>query len=231
MSTQNTDTLTTSEEAFVSDYPGNIDYVYHRVDKLDERDRDFARSLIKYYGTKGSLSPRQLPYMVRFWVQLKNQEAVNPTTQAVITDISWDASQLIALFAKAKEHLKFPKIRCVIEGTKYCCYLGVHTDVGRIKIKDDNTNTLCVTINPVDQSFRWKLSITNREKLALKHFFDSEDLVRKLAVQGQEYNHCCFCGLELTNTSSVYHGYGPICAGHYGLPWGDKEETKLSVSL
>jgi hypothetical protein len=38
-------------------------------------------------------------------------------------------------------------------------------------------------------------------------------------INGQKYNHCCFCKQELTNAISVYNGYGPICADNYGLPW------------
>lgn len=50
------------------------------------------------------------------------------------------------------------------------------------------------------------------------------------AVSGKKYNCCCFCGSELTNASSVYHGYGPICASNWGLPWGDvPEKTEEEV--
>lgn len=38
---------------------------------------------------------------------------------------------------------------------------------------------------------------------------------------GQKYEICCFCSLTLTNASSRHYGYGPICAGNWGLPWGD----------
>jgi hypothetical protein len=31
---------------------------------------------------------------------------------------------------------------------------------------------------------------------------------------------CCFCRLPLTDARSVAVGYGPICAGNFGLPWG-----------
>ncbi len=29
------------------------------------------------------------------------------------------------------------------------------------------------------------------------------------------------CGLDLTDERSTSAGYGPICAGKYGLPWGE----------
>lgn len=45
---------------------------------------------------------------------------------------------------------------------------------------------------------------------------------------GLRFGWCCFCGRELTTAESTSVGYGPICAGHYGLPWGpDVQETKI----
>ena len=40
------------------------------------------------------------------------------------------------------------------------------------------------------------------------------------AENGKESGQCCFCSLPLTDERSVKVGYGKICAGHYGLPWG-----------
>lgn len=40
------------------------------------------------------------------------------------------------------------------------------------------------------------------------------------AEHGRKTGCCCFCGLPLTDERSTQAGYGPICAGHYNLPWG-----------
>lgn len=45
-------------------------------------------------------------------------------------------------------------------------------------------------------------------------------------VKGRKYGACCFCGRTLDNASSVYHGYGPICADNFGLPWGDLPQAE-----
>jgi DNA-binding IclR family transcriptional regulator len=39
---------------------------------------------------------------------------------------------------------------------------------------------------------------------------------------------CCFCGTGLTDERSVRHGYGPICADRYNLPW-DAPRTGSTV--
>lgn len=36
---------------------------------------------------------------------------------------------------------------------------------------------------------------------------------------------CSFCGTRLSDDESKARGYGPICADHWHLPWGDKGEA------
>ena len=40
------------------------------------------------------------------------------------------------------------------------------------------------------------------------------------ARHGQITKSCCFCNRNLTDPRSRAVGYGPDCAGHFGLPWG-----------
>lgn len=41
-----------------------------------------------------------------------------------------------------------------------------------------------------------------------------------VAEHGLKTGNCSFCSKELTTNESLAVGYGPVCAGHYGLPWG-----------
>jgi hypothetical protein len=43
-----------------------------------------------------------------------------------------------------------------------------------------------------------------------------------LAEASRGMCRCCYCGLPLEDARSKKVGYGPICAAHWGLPWGDK---------
>ena len=49
-------------------------------------------------------------------------------------------------------------------------------------------------------------------------------MATKPAETAAEYGHltgrCCFCRKALNDERSTEVGYGPICAKHYGLPWG-----------
>jgi hypothetical protein len=40
------------------------------------------------------------------------------------------------------------------------------------------------------------------------------------SMYGKRTGNCCFCGKDLTDQRSVSVGYGPVCAGKWGLPWG-----------
>jgi hypothetical protein len=67
-------------------------------------------------------------------------------------------------------------------------------------------------------------------KTYLKNF--AENPTNFARAYGQRTGNCCFCSIRLTDGRSVAVGYGPICAGHYGLPWGDvKVDTKEEISL
>lgn len=49
-----------------------------------------------------------------------------------------------------------------------------------------------------------------------------EDPVKFLAECGRDMDRCCYCGLPLEDQRSKEAGYGPVCAGRWGLPWGGK---------
>lgn len=40
---------------------------------------------------------------------------------------------------------------------------------------------------------------------------------------------CCFCSHAIDTPESTAVGYGPVCAGKYGLPWGDTSQTVPAV--
>jgi hypothetical protein len=50
------------------------------------------------------------------------------------------------------------------------------------------------------------------------------DVAGTVAAEGRLSGHCCFCMSELTDPRSTEVGYGPICASHYGMPWGSEKK-------
>lgn len=53
-----------------------------------------------------------------------------------------------------------------------------------------------------------------------------------LAQCGRDMDRCCYCNLPLEDCRSKEVGYGPVCAKHWGLPWGkDKDYMESSPSF
>jgi len=53
---------------------------------------------------------------------------------------------------------------------------------------------------------------------------------------GDAEHKCMYCNHPLTASESILHGYGPICASNYSLPWGDsikaaKKAIKTSIAI
>lgn len=44
-------------------------------------------------------------------------------------------------------------------------------------------------------------------------------------------SRCVFCSKKLTDERSIEVGYGQICAGHNGLPWGTPVETGTDYQM
>ncbi len=123
-------------------------------------------------------------------------------------------AQLFTLFNKAAEHLRYPAIHMTTKhGDKIRIYRATK---GYIAIK-------------VDGGYIGKLVSADAQIIlySAKELLDEIDTlmsnpISESALQGREYGRCCFCNRELDNEGSIQHGYGPICAEKWGLPWSDK---------
>ena len=92
--TYNSSTLTTLEESFLENVSENVDFIYHRIDNLMEKDKEFIKGLIKYYGKTGSFSPKQLPYIARAWDFLNNQNNLTVKRDSRNEDNNGDPKEL-----------------------------------------------------------------------------------------------------------------------------------------
>ena len=52
------------------------------------------------------------------------------------------------------------------------------------------------------------------------------DPAKVAAEHGKLTGKCCFCNRKLDDKRSTEVGYGPICAEHYSLPWGEGAEKQ-----
>lgn len=197
--------------------------------KLSSADADFARSLLLQAvnaaaGHKGCqpLSTKQL-----YWVG-KLTERATATKPATPTATVGDFSAVAALFAKAGEHLKHPKVRLQLPNGQPIV-LSVAGPASRAP------GTVNVTDGKPYGSNKWFGRVTTKgewHKSTLSNGAETDTAIVALLsefaanpakvaqVYGTLTGSCCFCAKELTDARSVSVGYGPVCADHYSLPWG-----------
>lgn len=201
------------------------------LDKLPQRDREFASSLISQAKGRRGLSEKQMP-----WVARLIERATQGPAAVVVAPEALELEKLIDRLPVKDHGFASDLVRS--------CKAGQGTP-GRLKW----VNTLLERAQAAEQKSARRLVI---ERVALKvglkpktidrvvrrleeHVKDcteadflaalESDGKTALATMAKEYgdatHNCCFCGLDLTDERSTSAGYGPICAGKYGLPWGE----------
>jgi hypothetical protein len=189
---------------------------------LDTRSAVFARSLLTQYNSRGTLSVRQWPYVMALVTQA-NRPAARSLTNDDSTLPADGVQVLRERFAYALLRGTRPSVRVPFGGATYriaapsatSSYAGRpvlfvrRNDVYVGRIEADHF----IAARDVTPDTLGSLRLILREP------------VDTLARIGRSTGTCCYCARELTDPRSVHHGYGPICAGHYGLPWDADREV------
>lgn len=182
---------------------------------VPERDKEFVSSLVSQSAARG-LSEKQWYWVAKLAAKLTGEPA-----PAVVVGAF---ERVYAMFAKAKEHLKHPKVILACPSGRE---VKLYVSGTRSRVPD--------TVNVVDNNFdawfgrvyqdgRWEQGNAQdgREEVEtlLKAF--SADPEGVAAAHGKLTGNCCFCHRPLKDERSTDVGYGPTCAGRYGLNWGRK---------
>lgn len=133
-----------------------------------------------------------------------------------------------ALFAKAKTHLKWPAIVLsvpAINETIRITVAGPKSNVpGSLNVasdtRDDNYGRR-FWYGRVHQDGKFEQRSPNAaiaERLAAF----ACDPVKIATEHARLTGRCCFCNIALKDERSTAAGYGKTCAGHFGLPWGER---------
>jgi hypothetical protein len=178
---------------------------------------DFASSLIAQFEKgKKPLSDKQV-----YWVQKLAKEAFTPKAAPATVAVANFAS-VNAVFAKAAEHLKQPKVRLALPtGQKVVLSLApAHgNNPGFIYLKV--AGEYAGKIAPTGAFTPYKLAADVLDAVKALFVMLGDDPAAVAAAYGKETGSCCFCAKELSKAESLFVGYGPDCADHYGLPWGE----------
>ncbi len=127
--------------------------------------------------------------------------------------------QLFALFNRAAEFLRYPAINMVSkDGHKIRIYRATK---GYIAIKVDG-EYVGKLVSDDKNIILYDSPLFNHNELMSELEAFMEQPISESALRGKEYGRCCFCNRELDNEGSIQHGYGPICAEKWGLPWSSE---------
>lgn len=196
--------------------------------------RQEALAILKEHGHKLP-SLRKIPAR-KFYIMENNGQDFSPKQEAFFLDLAAEAAGVIcaeefiaetkhyaeiaARMKQASENLRKPRIifgniRLVIMGERsrtagdiaiYGREMGgdfygrIAIDDGRFFPSQKSSNVITDQLDELDA-----------------------DPAEAAAGHGHATGNCCFCARDLTDPRSVTVGYGPVCADHFGLPWGAAE--------
>jgi len=195
--------------------------------RLSDRDQLFANSLLNQ--VKRGLSQKQA-----YWLGvLVSRTNTSKNTKNIVELGSF--TKVRGLLGHAKKWIKFPKIRL---------YLDENTTI-QLFISRENTkypNMVYVTkakgykwYGYIDKEGKWTTSYNMKDeftarltKLLVRL---AENPIAVTAEHGKLTGTCSYCGHTLTDNRSTDVGYGPVCAKHFGLPWGEISTTDLFMKV
>jgi hypothetical protein len=195
----------------------------HAVDlfqQMPETNNKFVSSLQAELKKGKQLSPDQMVWVHEYAIGYLKEKTF--TSQEVGNPLLLKITELLEGAIK----LKNPKIRLMdrekmitlfksSETSRYPNTIAIYCDrvyFGRIENSVDGNGNSAI--------FRKSRSCPDWvEKLILDFAENPVEVAKNFA---RLTGNCCFCNMQLTDEKSIQEGYGPICANHYGLPWGNK---------
>lgn len=211
--------------SFTDENKAMIAFLKANLNKVATKDQDFVQSLLKQHSKyNGNLTPKQWHWVKKIHDGIVSPELPMPKKLLEVGDMAG----VQALFAKAKEHLKFPTVVLMTQGGT-----EIRLSVAGEKAKHPGT------VNVVNLHMKeWygrihldgKWEVSNRcpppsDLWVLLVAFANQP-AKVAASFGHLTGRCCFCNSGLTDERSTSVGYGPVCAKNWGLEWGNKETVK-----
>lgn len=125
-------------------------------------------------------------------------------------------AEIFTLFTRAATHLRYPAMHLRTKnGDKVRIYLATKGYIA-IKFNGEYVGKLPAADKNI---ILYDSPLFNHNELMSELEAFMEQPISESSLHGKEYGRCCFCNRELDNEGSIFHGYGPICAEKWGLPW------------
>jgi hypothetical protein len=181
---------------------------------------NFAKSLLDGVRKYGSLTEKQLAAVYR----IMDDEA----DRADARQTKIDMSDLLRRFGLAQEAgIKRPKVNT--GDLLFSLAPATGRNAGHVYVKGEEDSfgdrLYLGKITPEGELFPSR----DASPEVIKRIAEiGADVVGSAKAHGAQHGNCCFCNRDLTTDESVSNGYGPICAGRYGLPWEVTEQFKAA---
>lgn len=125
-------------------------------------------------------------------------------------------AEIFALFNRAATHMRYPAMHMRTKnGDKVRIYLATKGYIA-IKLNGEYIGKLPAAYKDI---ILYDSPLFNHNALMRELEAFMEHPISESSLHGKEYGRCCFCNRELDDEGSIFHGYGPICAEKWGLPW------------
>lgn len=198
-----------------------------RLEEFDEQVRPFIISVLDQYFGQGTISYKQKEAVLRIY-----GDHVKEGIQ-----LDGDLAATFLMLRMAGEHLERPKMQFRVDDSEH--------DLAFIFNKEIN-QPAWVTNAYSRQSYQHftygKLLPTGEFKVrngasrrpewpAVLEFVNllARDPLQAARMSAARVGRCSFCWKELTDPESKSHGYGPVCAKHFQLPWGKYDNKPVDV--
>ena len=161
------------------------------------------------------ISSRRLVGKMHPWLHVLAHWAANPRQDSNGGESFPD---ILALMNKARDAgKKFPKIKLRVEGQPIVLALN---RVGKVNVTDGAPYGQNQWFGAIQLDGKWRDGAQPDRVLPTLKALEA-DPARVATQHGVATGNCAFCARDLTTKESRSVGYGPICAGKFGLPWGE----------
>ena len=132
---------------------------------------------------------------------------------------------IVHLLTDASANLKYPKIRLRTEDGQAVVFGlagGRAKFPGTVNVTDGGRYGDNVWYGRIHLDGAWQLpnkEVASEVQLLVQAFAKAP--AETAAAHGHMSGNCAFCLKNLTDERSLDAGYGPVCAGNFGLPWGE----------
>lgn len=192
---------------------------------------------MKRKAQRGVLSANQAKGVMNcMMAEVRRQRAASVPLETV------DMSALMTLFQRAGTHLRNPRITLGIPVNRPGNTIASGNPFTSVTLKlmtrGANPGSISIQTGGWPNGI-WYGRVEPNGRLVRSRVMTEAvmELVRELAADpvaaalryASLTGQCCFCNLPLSTPESTTAGYGPVCAQHYGLPWGTRHGTEEGV--